>query len=127
MSKGWALGGTEFRAALVHDHALVARTRAWELAGAREIREMQWTAALITLLRIAELHETRLCLMRKSSPAKLAVAAFMKARTQASNEWLSRRLHLGHPRALSHNLTQYRRQLQKTDPLWAKLTSEYSA
>jgi putative transposase len=127
MSKGWALGGTEFRAALVQDHAVVARTRAWELAGAQEIREMQWSTVLSSLLKLARLEPVRIPLLPKSAPEKLAIAAVMKARTQASNHWLCQRLHLGHPRAFSHNLTRYRRIFQPTDPLWQQLTSEYAS
>lgn len=127
MSKGWALGGTAFRSALVYDHALVARTRAWELSGAKEIREKQWAAALASLLGLARLPRARLPLLPKSAPVKLAIAAVMKTRTQASNDWLCRWLHLGHPRAFSHNLTLYRRHHQATDPTWRELTSKYAS
>jgi putative transposase len=127
MSQGWAAGSTEFRSALVQDHALVAHTRAWELAGAQEIRELQWAAAFSCLLKLARLEQAQLPLLPKSAPEKLAIAAFMKARTQASNHWLCERLHLGHPRAFSHNLTLYRRQLQASDPLWRMLTSSYAS
>jgi hypothetical protein len=126
MSQGWALGGAGFRQALVQDHALVARSRAWESTGASEIRELQWSEALTALMADAGLHQTQLPGLPKSAPQKLAVAAFMKARTQAPNHWLCQKLHLGHPRALSHNLTRYRAELRATDPLWQKLTSQYS-
>lgn len=126
MSRGWALGGAGFRQALVQDHALVARSRAWESTGASEIRELQWSEALTNFLAVAGLPQVQLLQLPKSAPQKLAVAAFMKARTQATNHWLCERLHLGHPRALSHNLTRYRRELRATDPLWQKLTSQYS-
>lgn len=53
---------------------------------------------------------------------KLAVAAWLKACTQAANGWLSRRLHLGAPAAFSRNLTRYSRSLQAKDPLWKTLT-----
>ncbi len=127
LSKGWALGSTEFRAALVQDHALAARTRAWELTGAKEIREMQWMTTLATLLRLAGWDHSRIWALSKSAPEKLAIAAFMKTRTQASNHWLSKCLNLGHSRAFSHNLTQYRRHRQSTDPLWRRLTSGYAS
>jgi len=126
MSRGWAVGGKEFRAALVRDHALLASARAWESVGAQEVQEIQWTACLGALLTLARLDQTRIAALPKSALPKLAIAAAMKMRTQASNPWLCARLHLGHPRALSHNLTHYRRHLQAHDPLWKILTSEYS-
>ncbi len=127
LSKGWALGSTAFRSALVHDHALVAHTRAWELIGAQEIQRMKWSTMLAEVLQLARLDQGRLAHLPKSCPEKIAVAAFMKAQTQASNQWLCDRLHLGHPRAFSHNLTSYRRQLQLGDPLWQSLTSGYAS
>lgn len=127
MSEGWALGGKEFRAALVHDHALVARTRAWELSGAKEIRETQWATVLSSVLHLAGIEHTDLQRLPKSTREKIAIAAFMKTRTQASNGWLCHQLHLGHPRAFSHNLTQYRRHAQAKDPLWQTLTSQYAS
>ena len=59
----------------------------------------------------------------KSAGWKLAVAAWLKARTQAGNAWLSERLHLGAPAAFSRNLTTYRRQLAPSDKRWKTLTS----
>ena len=53
----------------------------------------------------------------------LAVAAWMKVRTQASNGWLCERLHLGAPAAFSRNLTDFRRQLQPREKLWRALAS----
>jgi putative transposase len=59
----------------------------------------------------------------KSAKWKLAVAAWMKTHTQASNGWLAHRLSLGTPDAFSHNLTYYRRLLQPYDALWHRLSS----
>ena len=39
MSRGWAIGSGDFKAALLKDHALIATARAWECCGAQEIRE----------------------------------------------------------------------------------------
>ncbi len=58
---------------------------------------------------------------KKSADWKLA--AWLKAGTQASNGWLSQRLHLGAPAALSRNLTLFRRHRQADDPTWKRLTS----
>jgi putative transposase len=46
LSKGWALGSAEFKAALVRDHALVANARAWEYAGATAMNEQRWRERL---------------------------------------------------------------------------------
>jgi REP element-mobilizing transposase RayT len=123
LSRGWAMGGQDFKAALVKDHAMVVQTRAWEQIGAKEVRRLQWETALQKALRATEQTEAALKAAAKSAPWKLALAAWLKAKTQASNGWLARRLSLGAPAALSRNLTHYRRSLQPRDRVWKKLTS----
>ena len=123
LSRGWALGTADFKAALVKDHELLASSRAWEAPGAKEVREIQWSTALDKVL--AALRRTRgdTLQSRKSAEWKLAVAAWMKTHTQASNRWLTENLHLGAPAALSRNLTRYRRHRQSQDPAWKQLIS----
>lgn len=123
LSRGWALGSKEFKASLLRDHAVLVQPRMWEIHGAREMRELQWQEALTRALEVTKLKGSELASLPKSSPEKLAVAAWMKTRTQASNGWLSQRLALGSPAALSRNLTHYRRSRQATDRLWKQLTS----
>jgi len=59
----------------------------------------------------------------KSAAWKVAVAAWMKQRTQANNSWLSAQLGLGAPAAFSRNLTSFRRTLAVNDKLWQRLIS----
>jgi hypothetical protein len=124
LSRGWALGGAGFKAALVKDHALAAHARAWETHGAREVSEMRWEETLANTLRALGRNESDAAEAAKSAPWKLAVAAWLKAHTQASNGWLSRRLRLGAPAALSRNLTHFRRHRQDQDPTWKALISK---
>lgn len=123
LSRGWALGSKGFKTALVADHKVAALARAWESLGAKEVRATHWERALARALR--ELRRTTADATRdkKSAPWKLGVAAWMKAHTQASNGWLSEKLHLGTPAALSRNLTLYRRTKQNRDATWRSLTS----
>ncbi len=123
MSQGWALGTAEFKATLLQGHAVAAQARVWASDGARELRAARWEAALARALLAAGQCLEAAAAARKSAPWKLAVAAWMKSRTQASNGWLSERLTLGKPAAFSRNLTHYRRHLQPTDKLWKRLIS----
>ena len=93
LSRGWALGGADFKRALLQDHALAEITRAWGVAGAREMREGQWAAALATALRTipAEARANE----RKSAPWKVAVATWLKETTDVANDWLARELAMG--------------------------------
>ena len=61
---------------------------------------------------------------RRSAEWKLALAAWMETRTQASNRWLADKVHLGTPAVLSRNLTRYYRERQSDDLTWKRLTSK---
>ena len=91
--------------------------------GAKEVRETQWSAALGRALEALRRTPADTLSSRKSAEWKLAIAAWMKTRTQASNRWLTENLHLGTPAALSRNLTHDRRHGQSLDPAWKQLTS----
>ena len=123
LSQGWAVGTAGFKAALRADHAMTADARAWTQAGANELRHAQWVEFLQRGLATAGRTLAQAEAEPKSAGWKLAVAAWLKLRTQASNRWLSEQLHLGTPAAFSRNLTHYRRQCAHSDKLWQTLTS----
>jgi REP element-mobilizing transposase RayT len=121
LSKGWALGTREFKTALIKDHALAANARAWEDSGAQEIREQQWGEVLATGLRKAGKTIEAAASARKSAPWKVAIAAELKRRTQATNRWIAEQLHMGSAVAVSQYVGRARR--AATPPVRAK-TSE---
>jgi hypothetical protein len=121
LSRGWALGGKEFKRALVEDHGLADEARALELVGAREARAIRWSTALETGLKILRRSATELANDSKSAPWKLALAAWLKRRTDASNGWLALYLHLGTPSSLSHNLTCSQRTHPNPNSTWRRL------
>jgi REP element-mobilizing transposase RayT len=123
LSRGWALGTAGFKATLRADHAVAADARAWTREGALELREAQWADLLQRGLAALGKTAEDAAGDRKSAEWKLAVAAWMKTRTQAGNAWLSQRLHLGAPAAFSRNLTTFRRTLNPADRCWKQLTS----
>lgn len=93
MSKGWALGGKDFKQTLLQDQAVAAATRAWESSGVREVREAQWQAALDRLRGSLPARATQD--RSKSAPWKTQLALRMKATTDASNGWLAAQLDMG--------------------------------
>lgn len=109
LSKGWALGSGEFKAALIQDHQLAGTTRAWESSGAQEIRELVWKRALSEALRVRRKTVADLAGARKSAPWKVALAAQLKQTTQARNAWLAEHLHMGRAEAVSSHVTKHRR------------------
>lgn len=127
MSKGWALGTSGFKAALIKDHALAAETRAWESAGVQEIRHARWEHQLARALK--QLGKTRVDMSaeRKSAPWKIAVAAYLKQTTQVPNGWIAERLAMGTPVSVSQLVGQARRQPGPVTELLGELTENLKA
>jgi hypothetical protein len=109
LSRGGALGTSGFKAALAKDHGVAAEAWAWESPGAREIREMRWAATLERCLRVVGQSKKAARMDRKGAPWKAAVALRLKETSQASNRWLSARLHMGRPEAVSVHVGRFRR------------------
>jgi REP element-mobilizing transposase RayT len=127
LSRGWVIGGSDFKAGLLRDHAVAVETRAWEQQGAREIRELRWHAALAKALAVARKTPEDILSAPKSASWKLAIAACLRQHTQVSNGWLAHHLHLGHAHSCSSNLSRFKRELLPGDPLSAKLTRRFAA
>lgn len=112
LSQGWALGTAEFKSALVQDHALAAESRAWEKQGAQEIRQQAWEQLFCQALAILRRRESELAIGPKSTPWKVAMATFLKERSQASNPWLAHRLGMQRPIYVSRLVSAARRTAQ---------------
>ncbi|MDQ5977311.1 MAG: Transposase [Verrucomicrobiota bacterium] len=93
MSKGWALGGKDFKQALLKDQAVAVEARAWESQGVKEVREARWQAALDRL--VVEIPKADRENRRKSAPWKVRLALLMKDTTDVTNDWLARQLDMG--------------------------------
>lgn len=109
LSKGWALGSAGFKQTLVRDHALAAESRAWEHQGATEIRQQAWETLFQRALTVLGRREADLATGPGSAPWKVALAVFLKERTQASNPWLAEHLGLGRPVYVSRLVSAARR------------------
>jgi putative transposase len=127
LSRGWALGGKEFKRALVEDHGLADEARALESVGAREARAIRWSTALGTGLKTLRRTVPELANDPKSAPWKLALAAWLKRHTDASNGWLALHLHLGTPSSFSHNLTCFHRAHPNRNSAWRRLITRSAA
>jgi hypothetical protein len=99
----------------------------WGKSEAEKIRAFQWQAALQRGLAALGRSATETSSVPKSASWKIALAAWMKIHTQATNRWLSQSLSLGAETALSRNLANYRLRLQADDPDWKRLMSASSS
>lgn len=121
---GWALGGTEFIEGLLRERDPSDEARAWEAGGAREVREARWKELLDQASECLGPETADPMRGRKSAPWKIAVATFLKTRTQVSNPWLSQQLHMGIPARVSLMVGQARRDPTRIQPWLAKLEAE---
>lgn len=109
LSKGWALGSAAFKATLIQDHALAAETRAWELAGAQEIRRQQWEDLLQRALAVLGRKEVELKEGIGSQTWKVALAQFLREQSQASNTWIAERFGIKRGAYVSRLVSEARR------------------
>ena len=94
MSRGWVLGTAEYKENLITQYGVAADSRAWETQGKAEIRLHQWETQLQAALRALNRKPRELKQPPAAQPWKLAIVAFLKERTQASNPWLAQTLGL---------------------------------
>jgi putative transposase len=102
MSRGWALGGKEFKKDLVKEHReRLARIDLGE-DDAGELRELLWEEVLEACLRKVGKSAQEAAVDRKSAPWKIAIAAVLKGKTQASNTWIAGKLQMGVAKNVSY-------------------------
>ncbi|MEN9634366.1 MAG: hypothetical protein RL077_2770 [Verrucomicrobiota bacterium] len=97
MSKGWAVGTKEFKAALVDDHREAAAALERGEPDLAETRTARLEKRLDELLAAMGKKRGDLAVERKSAPWRVALAAEMKAGTTATNQWLADALAMGSP------------------------------
>jgi putative transposase len=112
MSRGWCLGGKEFREQMRKEAAERGaeldreRFAGLEPEGVREERSLAWEEQLRRLAERAEIDLEHLP-PRKSAPDKALLAAAMKKTTSVSNGWLADRLEMGPPASASQFARRY--------------------
>jgi putative transposase len=113
LSRGWAVGTAEFKAELRTKIAAQAgAANRFELLGADgaacfELRQTMWEEKLQQGAAALGLDLGNLG-ARKSSPAKVQLAALLKAATSVSNGWLAERLKMGQPASVSQFVRRFR-------------------
>jgi REP element-mobilizing transposase RayT len=104
LSRGWCVGGGEFKAEMKRGHlergAELERLTGLEPAVVRTEREASWEERLGLLAKAAKVDLSRLP-PPKSHPDKVRLAAALKQSTSVSNGWLAARLGMGQPASAS--------------------------
>jgi putative transposase len=113
MTNGWALGSATFHKDLLKEHAAQI---AQENCGGHEwleIKEHQWSLRLNELLKAAGKSVANARSDKKSALWKATIAFDLRRSTTASNDWITRNLHMGTPSSVSRWVSAYRKQLKK--------------
>ena len=113
LSRGWMIGTSEFKTELqrklTRSNAIAERVAV--LGGGseahRQLREALWEEKLCTVAKQLGIKPTGLP-AQKSAPAKVQLAAAMKAATSVSNGWLAERLDMGQPASVSQFVRRFR-------------------
>lgn len=108
MCQGWAIGGVGFRERLSLEFKRMHQADDWGGKSMTEINQHEWQRlfdkALHVLSRSVESARTE----TKSAPWKIAMATWLKQRTGVSNRWLTDRLAMGPPDAVSRYVGECR-------------------
>ena len=114
MSKGWAVGESDFKKELVR---LYEGVEAGLLQGGdRQLAEEMWEARAAICLKAVAKSEKAVAEEPKGAPWKVAVAAVMKTTTTASNPWIAKRLNMGSPFRLSRLVSDCRANPSRYEP-----------
>lgn len=123
MCKGWAMGSTEFKAALIEEHKEALSDLDLADADVGEIRERAGEKALAACLdRLGQSCAERVN-QPKAAAWKVAIAAHLRAISTVKNPWLAERLHMGDPDGVSRYVSELR---QGKRPEAAKLVGKLS-
>jgi len=95
MSKGWIIGSQDFAKAVLAEHQELVGQGPRLASEMQAARESIWEEKLLEVLRLIQREPTDISAAGKSAEWKVAAAAALKARTTATNRWLSTRLKLG--------------------------------
>lgn len=109
MSRGPVIGSAEFRARILADFSPPGPGQHWVRHQLREKHLHEWAARFETALTACERREGDHAYDSKSAPWKIAIATWLKASTGVSNRWLTERLSMGPPDAVSRYVGECQR------------------
>jgi putative transposase len=115
MCRGWALGGANFKRKMFDeivdspDKSQTERLESFEGRDLKEVNEIMWERELTKALVVCEKTPESIHAEMKSAPWKVMIACALKQRTSASNPWITSKLNMGIPQAVSLHVGRYRK------------------
>ena len=108
MCRGWAHGSEAFCAERRQEVGRMAAAQDWGAPRLAEMNRREWEARLAAGTRALGRELTSAPTEPKSAPWKIALAAWLKRQTSATNPWLTAHLHMGPPDAVSRYVGEVR-------------------
>lgn len=119
MCRGWALGSKDFKEELICEFNPLKKALDCDDGGERvnlegsdlrEANELLWEKVVVGALGFLGKDEGAILSDRKSARWKVIIAAALKRKTSATNVWITRRLNMGIPQAVSQNVGRFRQE-----------------
>lgn len=120
MNRGWCIGSDEFKKDLAKEYLADKGHLILEGEELKELNRLQWQHRLLKSLKVLKKNTKDIETSQKSAPWKLAIAADLKRKSSASNQWLSEHLQMGTQKSVSAICGQYQRKQESTCP-YAKI------
>lgn len=108
MSKDWAIGGRDFKLAMLKEHKQLVQIVRRDDLKAENLSHSLWSERLAAYLAVLRKTPKDIQSEAKAAPWKVALAAAMKSNTTASNPWLAHELNMGSPFRLSRLVSSTR-------------------
>lgn len=108
MSRGWVYGGEAYQKTLLGEFKRMTKAQDWGGGEVGEINRLEWQHLFERALRVLGHEAGAASSEPKSAMWKIAIAAWLKQRTSVSNRWLTERLHMGPPDAVSRYVGELR-------------------
>lgn len=110
LNSGWCIGSKAFKESLAAEYLFKKGPLRLEKRELREFNELQWESYVRAALAKLNLGEEDIINDPYSVRWKLAIASQLKRNSSTPNAWLSRRLKMGVPNAVSNNCGRYQRE-----------------
>jgi len=123
MSRGWAIGGGDFKKEVMEALEDERTVRIVE-AEAAELREPRWERATRRMLRALDKTEANLCSDRKGASWKVATARMLRERYLAPHRWIADRLKMGTPSTVQSVVCRHRKAATIDDDWWERLQNQ---
>jgi putative transposase len=101
LCRGWAHGGPEYLAEKKQAFSQMSAAKEWGRTHLAARNQRNWEERLEAGIQALQRRLDQAASEPKSAPWKVALAAWLKRHTSATNRWLTERLHMGPPDAVS--------------------------